>query len=145
MVACEALYLINALARATKQPLAITNPARHSNWPTLCLRSDHYDRRRAIRSRVFSRHTPEPRAGENAVPRFRLFPPAKRLLARAALFRLPCCRDPVGSATQPDLPTATGSTSQIDAGSFFSNDAATTKIYTLSLHDALPKRPRAPP
>ncbi len=57
-------------------------------------------------------------AGENAAPRSRLFPPAKRLPVYDSLSRLQCSRGLAGSAVRPDLPTATGSTSQIGAESF---------------------------
>ena len=60
----------------------------------------------------------EPPTGENAAPRSRLFPPAKRLQAFDSLSRLQCSRDPAGSAMRQDRPAATGSTSQIDAESF---------------------------
>src|SRR5262245_46490584 len=49
------------------------NPARHSNPPTLRLRSDHCDTRRAMRSPVFLRRTRQLPAGENEVRRSRLF------------------------------------------------------------------------
>src|SRR6476659_7033664 len=61
---------------------------------------------------------PAPPTAENAAPRSRLFPPAKRLQAFGSLSRLQCSRGLAGSATRPDLPTATGSTSQTGAESF---------------------------
>src|SRR5882724_7998328 len=92
------------------------NRAHHSNPPAQSLRWDRYGRRRAIRLRVFLRRMPEPPAGENAVPRSRLFPPAKRLPAYDSLLRLQCSRGLAGSEVRPDLPTATGSTSKTVAG-----------------------------
>src|SRR6266550_3955231 len=61
---------------------------------------------------------PEPQADENAAPRSRLFPPAKRLQAYDSLSRLQCSQGLAGSAVRLDLLTTTGSTSQIDAESF---------------------------
>src|SRR5439155_23838773 len=45
--------------------LPVTNPGRHSNQPARCLRSDHYDRRRAMRSCVFLRRKRYQPAGES--------------------------------------------------------------------------------
>src|ERR1022692_3561625 len=43
-----------------------------------------------------------------------------------------------GPRTVPDYPERTPSGITILSGLFFFNDTATTEIYTLSLHDALP-------
>src|SRR3954468_16356097 len=61
---------------------------------------------------------PEPPTAEIGAPRFRLFPPAKRLPAYESLLHLQCSRVRAGSAMQQALLTATGSTSQTDAKSF---------------------------
>src|SRR3954468_23828266 len=60
----------------------------------------------------------QPPTDENAARRSRLFGPAKRLPVHDSLSRLKCRRALGGSAVPPDLLTATGSTSQIDAESF---------------------------
>src|SRR5476649_1109768 len=50
------------------------------------------------------------------------------------------CRNSLFPSTMARVPTSTASTARLlsSASFFFFNDTATTEIYTLSLHDALP-------
>src|SRR6266576_2787515 len=79
------------------------NRAHHSNPPARSLRSDRCGRHRAIRLCVFLRRMLEPPTGENAVPRSRLFPPAKRLPVRDLLSRLQCSRGLAGAILSAEL------------------------------------------
>src|SRR5436189_5524795 len=97
-------------------PSLTPNRARYSSLSAQSPRQDRCDRRRAIRLPVSLRRMPEPQADENAAPRSRLFPPAKRLPAHESLLHLQCSRGLAGSEMRLDLPTATGSTNQTGAG-----------------------------